>query len=93
MSEIEILDDIVGINKEGVRCYPYKIREGEKKGFFSVNLSSGSVGHQAFTEKQLRASIDAGDFTGKGTIRMIPKNTTTGGAGSLSVIYYKNMKL
>ncbi len=86
---IEILEDVVGINDDGLECHPFKGLRGDKKGYFSYTLSTDNTTFRPATELQLRKLIEDGEFRDKGRIRMVPKGSaTTGGAGALKVQKY-----
>lgn len=86
---LEIIEDIIGINYDGLECHPFKGVKGDKKGFFSYTLSADNTTFKPVNETQLRKLIEDGEFQNKGRIRMIPKGaTSTGGAGALKVQKY-----
>ncbi len=87
---IEMLEDIEGLNDEGVICYPFKGQQGDKKGFYSYTFSSDNKTFQPATEAKLRQLIETGEFADKGRIRMVPKGaTSTAQAGAMKVQNYK----
>lgn len=86
---LEILEDVIGINHDGVECHPFKGVKGDKKGFYSYTLSTDNKTFKPATEAQLRELIENGEFQSRGRIRMIPKGSkSTGGAGALKVQKY-----
>ena len=94
-SSIEILRDIVGFNRSGETCHPFKGRVGVSKGKFSINLKKqNSRSFAAVTEDILRSLLEKGEFNEKGTIRMVPKDAKiSGGASALRPRIYKGKKL
>lgn len=90
---IEIITDIVGKNKKGEICHPYKYRNGARTGLFVYTLS-GNDDFVGVSELGLRELIERGTFNFGGRIRMIPKTAkTTASASALNVISYKGRSL
>jgi hypothetical protein len=86
---LDLIHDIVGINKAGQMCHPFKGVRGDKKGFYSYTLSLNNKTFKLITDTELRKRIEDGDFSGQGRIRMIPAGEAkTSGAGALSVFSY-----
>jgi hypothetical protein len=63
---------IWSFRRDGKQVFPYKGRQGDKKGLFSVNLTSDNKNFTGYTEQQLINAIRAGKFATKGRIRMLP---------------------
>lgn len=92
--KIELLEDVTGINENGMLCHPFKGLVRDKKGKFSFTLSSDNISFRGVTEMELRELLESGSFNERGRIRMIPFDaTSTGGAGALRPISYKGKKL
>ena len=86
---IDILEDVIGVNDDGIECHPFIGIKGDKKGFYSYTLSSDNTTFKRATELQLRELIEDGEFLDKGRIRMIPKGAeNTAGAGAMKVQKY-----
>ncbi|MCZ4279698.1 hypothetical protein O4H49_02835 [Kiloniella laminariae] len=91
---LEILEDVIGINKDGIVCHPFKGLKGDKKGYYSYTFSSDNTTFKPATERELREFIEKNEFSNKGRIRMVPKGaTSTGGAGALMVQKYKGISI
>lgn len=90
---VEVLTDVIGRNRKGEPCHPYKYQNGPKAGHYVYTLG-GSDKFQTADEESLRALIVAGVFRSAGRIRMIPRGSqSTTGASALSVVSYKGIPL
>jgi hypothetical protein len=87
---LEVLEDVIGINRAGLICHPYKFKLGSKKGRYIYTFNPEErIFHEA-SEVDLRVLIENGLFNAGGGIFMVP-------AGSknidrrcvLSVLRYK----
>jgi hypothetical protein len=92
---IEILTDIVGVNRSGKICHPYRVRVGVHSAKFSINFKKHkNKSFAAVTESILRSLIEDGEFNKKGTIKMVVKDAQfTSGATALRPRAYKGKKL
>ena len=92
---IEILTDIVGVNRSGEICHPYRVRVGVHSAKFSINFKKQkNKSFAAVTENILRSLIEEGEFNEQGTIKMVVKDAQyTGGASALRPRAYKGKKL
>ncbi len=91
---LELMRDIVGFNRNGNKCHPYKHVKGPKQGRFSFTLSNDNRTFEGISESELRARIENGDFNGKGRIRMVPHDAVnTMDQGALRVRSYKGAVL
>lgn len=95
MSRLEFLEDVVGLNKSGVKCHPYKGLVGPKKGKFSYTLKTeDNKDFQSATAEELIKLIEAGAFDVRGRIRMLPADGQHSKSNSaLSVVSYKGQRL
>jgi len=94
LRELELLEDIVGINEAGEDCHPFKALTGDKRGYFSYTLQSCNTTFKAIGESDLRRMIEAGDFNACGRVRMIPAGSLrTAGAGALRIVRYRGRRL
>jgi hypothetical protein len=95
LDSIEIMTDIVGVNRSGEICHPYRVRVGVHNAKFSINFKKQkNKSFAAVTESILRSLIEEGEFDEKGTIKMIVKDAQyTGGATALRPRAYKGEKL
>ncbi|MFR0673122.1 HNH endonuclease [Enterobacterales bacterium AW_CKDN230030176-1A_HGKHYDSX7] len=90
MSSFEFLDDVVGINDEGIRCHPYKHTVAKQKHRFSYSFETHNRGFKPATAEELIAMIENGQFDKKGKIRMLPPDSTnTKKNGAMRVEIYK----
>ena len=92
---IELLEDVIGINSDGLVCHPYKITRGDKRGFFSYTLETdNNLDFKGTNEVELRALIEAGAFNERGRVRMIPAGSVkVEGGKALSVKRYNGIAL
>lgn len=90
MPNIEMIREIVGINKNGEICHPFKGISGAKRGKYSYTLSTkDNNSFIAIDEAGLRRMIESGEFNDKGRVRMIPASAkSSSGAGALSIKQY-----
>lgn len=90
MSRLELIPDIIAINKDGEACHPFKGLIGPKCGYFNYTLSTtDSTSFVAISDLELRHMIEDGEFNERGRVRMVPANaTSTSGASALSVGRY-----
>jgi len=90
-----MLRDIVGSNRSGKICHPFKGSVGVRKGMFSINLKKqNNRSFASVTEDILRSLIERGEFNEGGTIRMVAEDAEyTGGASALRPRMYKGKKL
>ena len=65
-------------SESGERVYPYKGVKGPKKDLYSVSYSGKSNEYVGVTESELIASVEAGKFSERGTIRMLPLKAPSG---------------
>lgn len=87
---LELLEDVIGISREGLICHPYKFKMGSKKGQYIYTFNPEDRIFHGASEADLRMLIENGQFNESGGIFMVP-------AGSknidrrrvLSVIRYK----
>ena len=93
MSNFEFLNDVVGINDEGVHCHPYKQTVAKQKQMFSYSFETHNRGFKPATAEELIALIEEGRFDEKGKIRMLPPDSTnTEKNGAMRVAFYKGRK-
>lgn len=93
MSSFEFLEDVVGINDEGIHCHPYKHTVAKQKHRFSYSFETHNRGFKPATTEELIALIEEGRFDNKGKIRMLPPDSTnTDQNGAMRVAYYKGKK-
>jgi hypothetical protein len=95
MKKLELLHDIVGINDDGVECYPFKGLKGSKRESFSYTFSTtDNTSFQPVNEAGLRRLVEEGEFNTRGRVRMVPANAnSTAGAGAMKVVRYKGRAL
>jgi hypothetical protein len=91
----EMLVDIVGMNREGLICHPYRLTKGDKAGKYSYTLQTdNNLNYIGIDEDGLRGLVEAGAFDEKGRIRMLPANPRPGVSGNaLSVVSYRGKPL
>jgi len=93
MSNFEFLEDVVGINDEGIHCHPYKHTVAKQKHSFSYSFETHNRGFKPATTEELIALIEEGRFDKKGKIRMLPPDSTnTDKNGAMRVEFYKGRK-
>ena len=97
-NSVKMLRNIVGLNRSGKTCHPFKGRVGVSKGRFSINLKKhDNRSFASVTEDILRSLIERGEFNEGGTIRMVAEDAEdaeyTGGASALRPRMYKGKKL
>ncbi|WKW30975.1 hypothetical protein KIH13_19570 [Pseudomonas viridiflava] len=69
----ELLEDVVGVNKAGLVCHPYKLTRGQKTGQYSYTLETDSnLDYVGIDEAGLRALIESGAFNGRGGFACFP---------------------
>jgi hypothetical protein len=78
MSNEQYLLSLWAETPSGERLYPYKGVSGPKKGLYSVSYSGKSSEYVGVSEKDLIAAVEAGRFSERGTIRMLPLKTRPG---------------
>jgi|688.fasta_scaffold879985_1 hypothetical protein len=64
--------------ESGERLYPYKGSKGSKKNLYSVSYSGKSNQYIGVSENDLISAVEAGQFSQRGTIRMLPLKTRSG---------------
>jgi hypothetical protein len=69
---LELLEDVIGINRAGLICHPYKFKMGSKKGKFVYTFDPEEMVCLGMNEAELRALIEAGRFSNGGAIFMVP---------------------
>ena len=91
----ELLEDVVGVNKAGLVCHPYKLTRGQKTGQYSYTLETDSnLDYVGIDEAGLRALIESGAFNGRGRVRMLPAGCPPGATGNaLSVRRYQGKRM
>lgn len=61
--------------RTGERFYPYTGVRGHKKGLYSVSFSGKSNDYKGISEAELITAVEAGRFSERGTVRMLPLNS------------------
>jgi len=90
----EFLKSIWAVRKDGTRVYPYKGLKGEKKGLYSVNLTSDTNHYQGMTEKELVTAVVNGAFCVRGSIRMMaPSDSSGAGSNGFSPVFYDGKRI
>lgn len=87
---LEVLEDVIGINRKGLICHPYKFKMGSKKGQYVYTFDpEDRIFHDA-SEADLRALIENGQFNDSGGIFMVPVGSRNIDRRSvLSVLRYR----
>ncbi len=78
MSNEQYLLSVWAETQSGEKLYPYKGVSGSKKGLYSVSYSGKSSEYIGVSENDLIAAVEAGQFSERGTIRMLPLKTRSG---------------
>jgi hypothetical protein len=78
MSGEKFLKSLWAETDTGEKLYPYTGVRGAKKGLYSVSFSGNSGEYQGVSEAELIAAVEAGRFSERGTIRMLPLNAEPG---------------
>ena len=73
-----LLLSVWAFDKQGHKVYPYKGKQGPKKGLYSVNFTNDTKKFQGLNEDELLQAIKQGRFSARGTIRMRRASTTSG---------------
>jgi len=91
----QLLEDVVGVNRAGLVCHPYKLTRGDKAGQYSYTLeTNNNLDYVGIDEAGLRLLIESGAFNEKGRIRMLPAGCPAGAVGNaLSVRRYQGKLL
>lgn len=69
---LELLEDVIGVNRAGLICHPYKFKMGSKKGKFVYTFDPEEEICHGVNEAELRALVESGRFSDGGAIFMVP---------------------
>ena len=88
---VDLLKDIIGRNRKGETCHPYKYQRGPMSGMYVYTLT-GNDNFECTDEANLRLLIESGTFNRGGRIRMLPK-TAVSTASAINVISYRGKSI
>ena len=90
---VDLLKDIIGRNRKGETCHPYKYQRGPMSGMYVYTLT-GNDNFECTDEANLRLLIESGTFNRGGRIRMLPKTAvSTASASAINVISYRGKSI
>tara|TARA_Y100001951_G_C11283679_1_gene267143 strand:+ start:1101 stop:1391 length:291 start_codon:yes stop_codon:yes gene_type:complete len=90
----QFLLDVYAQTEGGKKYYPYKGVRGPKAGLYSVSYSGRSNEYVGVSEQELITAIEAGRFSSRGTIRMLPLEKLAGmQRNGFSPTHYKGLPI
>lgn len=91
-NDCNLLLDVWAYDKKGEKVYPYKGKQGAKKGSFSVNFTNDTRRFEAMDEQQLVTAIRSGRFRDRGTIRMC-RATASSGQNAFAPVMFREKRV